>query len=104
MLSLELELAQVPAGARAVLCIGTTGAPVTLAIGRWCIGGPWRRLPVALAPGTLGCDARVELDLNRWLRAQPGLSAGTHLAVQAWIQAPSGEVGLSDALDFSVFP
>lgn len=103
-LSLDVELTQLPAGARTVLCIGTTGAPVTLATGRWCIGGPWRRLPVHPTPGTLGCDARAELDLNRWIRAQPGLSAGTHLAVQAWVQAPGGQVGLSDALDFSVFP
>ncbi|MCY3003566.1 MAG: VCBS repeat-containing protein [Planctomycetota bacterium] len=103
-LSLELELKQLPVGARTVLCIGTTGAPVIFANGRWCVGGPWRRLPVQLATGTLGCDAHVEFDLNRWIRTQPGLTAGTHLAVQAWIQAPGGGVGLSDALDFSVFP
>jgi hypothetical protein len=104
---LEVRLDELGPGTRATLVYGarTTSAP--FAGGTLCVAPPWRRLPGLRTPaGAAGaCRESLRVDFQRWMQsgADPALLPGVHLVLQGWFDS-AGDRGLSDAVDFTVFP
>ncbi len=79
--------------------------------GTLCVRAPVQRSPVGTSGGTLGpvdCSGVLALDFQPYLRGQhgSGLTFGDTVQGQWWYRDPAASysLGLSDALEFSVYP
>ncbi len=104
---LEIRIDELGPATRASLVYGAQTTSTPFAGGTLCVAPPWRRLPALRTPaGAAGaCGESLVVDLQRWMQsgADPALLPGVHLVLQGWFEA-AGERGLSDAVDFTVFP
>lgn len=97
-----------------VLFYGTSGRANTPFLGgTLCVQSPLRRTGIQNAGGSVGspnCTGVYHLDFNAWIAsgADPLLAAGTTVNCQFYARdpgfAPPNNIGLTDALEFTIQP
>lgn len=101
-------------GKTGLLIYGTSGrAAVPFGGGTLCVGAPLRRTPAQDSGGNptgLDCSGQYAFDFNGWVATgvDPALVAGAVVDAQYWSRdpgfAPPDNVGLTDALEFTIGP